>query len=63
MTSIRIAGIRIAIAAALAAALFAGGSAHARPASAHRAVLAAAVPQPPVTRGLLRRVTGSGRTG
>jgi hypothetical protein len=45
MTIVRIAVIRIAIAAALAAALFAGGSAHARPASAHRAVLAAATPQ------------------
>ena len=42
MTSVRIAGIRIAIAAALAAALFAGGSAHARPASAHTATLTAA---------------------
>jgi hypothetical protein len=45
MTIVRIAVIRIAIAAALAAALFAGGSAHARPASAHRAVLAVATPQ------------------
>jgi hypothetical protein len=42
MTSLRIASIRIAIAAALAAALFAGGSAHARPASAHGVVLAGA---------------------
>ena len=45
MTSVRIASIRIAIAAALAAALFAGGSVHARPASAHGVVLAAATSQ------------------
>ncbi len=48
MTSIRIASIRVAIAAALAAALFAGGAAHARqtdaPARAHTAVLTAARP-------------------
>lgn len=42
MTIVRIAVIRIAIAAALAAALFAGGSGHARPASAHAAVVAGA---------------------
>jgi hypothetical protein len=41
MTSVRIAGIRIAIAAALAAALFAGGSAHARADSGHSTVIAA----------------------
>jgi len=41
MTIVRIAVIRVAIAAALAAALFAGGSAHARPASAHAAVAGA----------------------
>jgi hypothetical protein len=41
MTSVRIAAVRIAIAAALAGALFAGGSAHAGTASGHSAVIAA----------------------
>ncbi len=54
MTSLRIASIRIAIAAALAAALFAGGSAHARPASAHGVVLAGATFKRLLARALLR---------